>query len=109
MEEQEKKATAKKKPKRATILKPKKPKEKLHSNRIRQILAEMGMSQIELADIALDGNAGYMSRIINGNRRCISLPIAIKIARVLNKPVEEVFIYKFNDNAPIRKTEEEAD
>jgi DNA-binding XRE family transcriptional regulator len=74
--------------------KEKKAKEKLHSNRIRIILEEIGMSQQELADIALDGNAGYMSRVINGNRRCISLPIAIKISQALNKPVEEVFIYK---------------
>ena len=74
--------------------KEKKPKEKLHSNRIRIILEEIGMSQQELADIAVDGNAGYMSRVINGNRRCISLPIAIKISQALNKAVEEVFIYK---------------
>lgn len=74
--------------------KEKKAKEKLHSNRIRIILEEIGMSQQELADIALDGNAGYMSRVINGNRRCISLPIAIKISQALNRPVEEVFIYK---------------
>lgn len=72
----------------------KKAKEKLHSNRIRIILEEIGMSQQELADIAVSGNAGYMSRVINGNRRCISLPMAIKIAQALNKPVEEVFIYK---------------
>ena len=61
-----------------------------------KINAASRMSQQELADIALDGNAGYMSRIINGNRRCISLPIAIKIAQALNRPVEEVFIYKTN-------------
>jgi len=71
-----------------------KAKEKLHSNRIKIILEEIGMSQQELADIALDGNASYMSRIINGQRRCISLPIAFKIAQALGKPVEEVFIYK---------------
>lgn len=99
MEEKQDKAKAKKRVKRATILKEKKPKEKLHSNRIRQILAEIDMCQQELADLALDGNAGYMSRIINGNRRCISLPIAIKIARVLKRPVEEVFIYKFKEDA----------
>ena len=109
MEEQEKKAVAKKKTKRATILKPKKAKEKLHSNRIRQILTELGMSQIELADLALDGNAGYMSRIINGNRRCISLPIAIKISRVLKRPVEEVFIYNFKDNEPSNEAETNED
>ena len=74
--------------------KEKKPKEKLHSNRIRVILHEIGMSQQELADLTLDGNAAHLSRIINGQRRCISLPIAIKISKVLQKPVEEVFIYK---------------
>jgi DNA-binding XRE family transcriptional regulator len=52
------------------------------------------MSQQELADITLDGNAAHLSRIINGQRRCISLPIAIKISNALQRPVEEVFIYK---------------
>jgi DNA-binding XRE family transcriptional regulator len=70
----------------------KKSKEKLHSNKIRQILIEMDMSQAELADLALDGNAAHLSRIINGQRRCISLPIAIKIANALKRPVEEVFV-----------------
>jgi transcriptional regulator with XRE-family HTH domain len=76
------------------IIKTKKPKEKLHSNMIRVILTEIGMSQQELADLALDGNAAHLSRIINGQRRSISLPIAIKISTVLKRPVEEVFIYK---------------
>jgi DNA-binding XRE family transcriptional regulator len=75
-----------------------KPKSKLHSNKIGQILEEIGMCQQELADLALDGNAGYLSIIINGKRRCISLPIAIKIARVLKRPVEEIFIYKFEQD-----------
>jgi len=75
-------------------IKPKKEKEKIHSNRIRIILEEQGMTQQELADITLSGNTGFLSRIINGRRRCISLPIAFKIAQGLNKPIEEVFIYK---------------
>jgi DNA-binding XRE family transcriptional regulator len=79
-------------------LKVKKPKEKLHSNKIRLILAEIGMSQQELADLTLDGNAAHLSRIINGQRRCISLPIAIKISNALNRPVEEVFILKNSEN-----------
>lgn len=73
-------------------------KEKLHSNRIRIILEEIGMSQQELADIALEGYTSHLSRIINGQRRCISLPVAIKIANALNRPVEEIFIYKNNIN-----------
>lgn len=100
MEAKSQKPKAKKRVKRASILKVKKPREKLHSNRIRQILAEINMCQQELADLALNGDAGYMSKIINGGRRCISLPIAIKIARVLGRPVEEIFVYKFNDNEP---------
>jgi len=72
----------------------KKNKAKIHSNKIRQILLEMDMTQQELADLALDGNTTHLSRIINGQRRCISLPIAIKIAIALNLPVEGVFIYK---------------
>lgn len=74
--------------------KEKKPKEKIHSNRIRLILNEIGMSQQELADLALNGDGAHLSRIMNGQRRCISLPIAIKISKVLKTPVEEVFIYK---------------
>lgn len=72
--------------------KERKPKEKLHSNKIRQILDETGMTQQELADIALDGNTAHVSRIINGQRRSISLPIALKIAHALKRPVEEIFL-----------------
>ena len=72
--------------------KEKKPKAKIHGNRIREILNETGMTQQELADISLDGNTSHLSRIINGSRRCVSLPIAFKIADALNKPVEEIFI-----------------
>lgn len=86
--------------------KPKKPKEKLHSNRIRQLLQELNMSQQELADIALDGNKAHLSRIMNGQRRCISLPIAIKISKVLGKPVEEVFIYKTSYETQTQKDKE---
>jgi len=85
-------------------VKERKPKEKLHSNRIRIILEELEMSQAELADIALDGDSAHLSRIINGQRRSISLPIAIKIANALQRPVEEVFIYKQRDEA---KTQED--
>ena len=75
-----------------------KPKDTIYSNRIRLILEEIDMSQAELADLALDGNKAHLSRIINGQRRCVSLPVAIKISNVLNRPVEEVFIYKKSTN-----------
>lgn len=69
----------------------KKPKEKLYGNNIKRILNEIEMSQQELADI-IETNPAHLSRIINGQRRCISLPIAMKIAEALGRPVEEVFI-----------------
>jgi plasmid maintenance system antidote protein VapI len=70
-----------------------KPKAKMFGNRIKIILKEKGMSPVELADI-IETTPSHISRIINGQRRCISLPIAIKIALALGTPVEEVFIYK---------------
>jgi len=77
--------------------KPHKPKEKLYGNRIRILLKEKGLSQQELADLSfpyLKDGAAYLSRIINGERRCISLPIAIRISQALKEPVENVFIFK---------------
>jgi len=70
-----------------------KPKTKMYGNRIKLILKEKNMSPQELADIT-ETTPSHISRIINGQRRCISLPIAIKIAMALNTPVEQVFIYK---------------
>lgn len=78
----------------ATKVKVKKEKEKIHSNMIRVLLEEQQMSQQELADISLNGDASFLSKIINGQRRCISLPIAFKIAKGLNRTIEQVFIYK---------------
>jgi putative transcriptional regulator len=74
-------------------MKDKKPKDKIYGNRIRQILIERNMSHIELADIS-GIIPSHLSRIINGQRRCVSLPIAFKIAKALEKPIEEVFIYE---------------
>jgi DNA-binding XRE family transcriptional regulator len=72
------------------VLKEKKPKSKMYSNRIKQILRETGMSQQELAD-TIETNPAHLSRIINGQRQCISLPIAMKIAKALNHTVEDIF------------------
>lgn len=73
--------------------KDKKQKEKIFSNKIRMILTEKEMTQQELCDrTGLD--ASHVSKIILGKKRCISLPIALKICRVLEKPVEEVFTIK---------------
>jgi transcriptional regulator with XRE-family HTH domain len=78
----------------------KKPKEKMYGNRIKAILSQKGMPPQELSDIS-GVPPSHLSRIINGKRRCISLPIAIKISQALGMPVETVFIYK----KPLPKTE----
>jgi transcriptional regulator with XRE-family HTH domain len=70
-----------------------KPKTKMYGNRIKVILKQKGISPQELADLT-ETTPSHISRIINGQRRCISLPMAIKIAIALTTPVEEVFIYK---------------
>jgi DNA-binding XRE family transcriptional regulator len=71
-------------------IKEKKAKSKLYSNKIKMILGEIEMSQQELADL-IETNPAHLSRIINGQRQCISLPIAYKIAKALKRPIEEVF------------------
>ena len=67
----------------------KKVRAKIHSNRIKMILKELEMTQVELADLALNGDVVHLSKIVNGKKRCISLPIAIRISRALKLPVEK--------------------
>lgn len=73
--------------------KERKPKEKMYGNRIKEFLTKKQMNTQELSDIT-DISMSHISRIINGQRRCISLPIAIKIAKALQEPVEEVFLHQ---------------
>jgi len=80
--------------KKVIVKRVKKEKSQVAGNRIKQILDEIEMSQVELADLALDGNTAHLSRIINGQRKCISLPVAMKIAKALKRPVEQVFIHE---------------
>ena len=68
----------------------KSPKATIAGNNIKAILTEIGIIQQELADL-IGLSRGHLSRIINNQRLCISLPIAFKIAEVLNRSVEEVF------------------
>jgi len=70
-----------------------KPKDKMHSNRIMQLLKEKDMTQQELSDIT-GVLTTHLTKIIKGERRCISLPTAIKIAKALNEDIESVFIYR---------------
>jgi plasmid maintenance system antidote protein VapI len=83
-----------------------KPKEKMHSNNIRAILRANNVTQQELARVALNNDKSHLSRIINGKSNCISLPIAIRIAKALGKPVEKVFNYKEKVEQIIMQTNE---
>lgn len=71
----------------------KKPKEKLYGNRIRELLQKKDMSVQELSDTT-GLRPSHISLIINGQRRCISLPIAFKISLALNETIENIFLYK---------------
>ena len=67
--------------------------EKIHGHRIKILLKEKGIGQQEFAD-KTGISASHLSKIILGKRRCISLPIAFKIANALNMQIEDVFIAK---------------
>ena len=75
-------------------MKDRKPKEMLNGNHIQELLEIKGMTRNELAILVGTDNS-HISRIINNKVKCISLPIAIKIAQALQEPVENVFIFKF--------------
>lgn len=59
-------------------------------NAIKSTLTKINMSAQELADLC-ETNKGHMSRIINGKNKHISVAMALKIASVLGKKVEELF------------------
>jgi transcriptional regulator with XRE-family HTH domain len=80
--------------------KERKQKEKMYGNRIKEFLTKKQMYMQELADIT-EISLSHLSRIVNGQRRCISLPIAIKISQALKEPVEAVFVYQ----APVQRAE----
>lgn len=69
-----------------------KPKDKLDGNNIKEYMDAKGMSSDELSYKA-DVDPSFLSRIINNNRLCISLPTAMRIALVLECTVEQLFIY----------------
>lgn len=76
-------------------MKQRKPKEKLSGNTIKLTLEKKGMIAEELSEKS-GIDASFLSRIINNQRMCISLPTAIRIARALGEPVEKLFLYKPN-------------
>jgi DNA-binding XRE family transcriptional regulator len=64
---------------------------KLKENRVKEYLDKVEMTQQELAD-ETNTNKAHISKIINKKDSCISLPMALKIAKVLNTDVESLFI-----------------
>lgn len=78
----------KKKPAKKT--KVKRMRAKLFGHRINEVLAQQNMCAKELADL-IDTNAPHMCRILASKRPCLSLPIAMKISKALNTPIEELF------------------
>lgn len=73
--------------------KKRKPKEKLSGNRIKYYMEQRGMIAEELADIT-QMCPSFVSRIINNQRMCVSLPTALRIGRALQTPVEKLFLYE---------------
>lgn len=65
------------------------------NNRLRVLRAELGWSQQMLAD-KLKVSRQSVNAIETG-RYDPSLPLAFKIARVFNRPIEQVFIEDAND------------
>jgi len=69
----------------------KRAKTKVIENKIKENLEKNNMSQQELAD-RVNTNRSHISKIVNGKSPSISVAIALKIARELNTPVDELFI-----------------
>lgn len=75
-------------------IKPKKtqlPKKKLATNRILFFLKLKKMTSLELAKLA-GTTPSHISKIIHDKKRCISLPVAMRIASALGEKVESVFL-----------------
>lgn len=73
--------------------KKRKPKEKLSGNKIRYYMELNGMIAEELAELT-QMCPSFISRIINNQRMCVSLPTALRIGRALKTPVEKLFLYE---------------
>ena len=73
---------------------------KLWGNVLDAAMKEIGMSDIELADLA-NTSASHICIIKQNKTSSISLPVAITIARILKKPVEELWI--LDPPTPVKK------
>jgi len=84
------------KPKLPRKQKVKRGKAKIYGHRLREVLTQKDICDLELADL-IQSNAGHINRILNNGRLCLSLPIAMKISKVLNTPIEELFFLTKQD------------
>ena len=78
-----------------TKTKKKREKSKIKDNNIRAFLEKREMSQQELADLC-DTNRAHINKLVNNKCNCISLPIAMKIAKALKQPIEKIFTLEEN-------------
>jgi plasmid maintenance system antidote protein VapI len=56
-------------------------------------MEQKGMIAEELAELT-QMCPSFVSRIINNQRMCVSLPTALRIGRALQTPVEKLFLYE---------------
>lgn len=70
--------------------KPKKERVKLKGNSLREKLLEINMTQQELADL-VGTNKTHIYKIVSNRNPGVTLTIALKIAKVLNSRVEDLF------------------
>lgn len=75
------------------MAKKRKQRQVIYGNNIKAIMQESEMEQNEFAE-KMDIDAAHASRLIKGKKPQLSLVTAFKISHVLNKPIEEIFIYK---------------
>ncbi len=94
--------TVKTKSKKAKKSKPRRERIKLWGNNLDKALKEIGMPDIELADLVKTTPA-HICRIKSNQTSSISLPVALKIAKVLKKPVEELWILDDPNPQPEKK------
>ena len=64
-------------------------------NRLRVLRAERGWSQVELAELL--GVSRQTVNALENGRYDPSLPLAFKLGRVFDLPIERVFIYEGGD------------
>lgn len=83
--------------------KPRRERIKLWGNNLDQVLKELEMPDIELADLVKTTPA-HICRIKSNQTSSISLPVALKIAKVLGKPVEQLWILDDPNPIPEKKT-----